>query len=143
MTTAARFFAAAFAAAALLALPLPAPAQNADIVVRGPGPYSSGNCTSSFPNPPSDFINYTLTLTFPTTGYTLSLLGTTLNHSTVNIRVRYTLAPGPVGDIVTYHSVKFSQIAPRFPAFFIVTANGKLLGPPKKITLVSTPVTPG
>jgi hypothetical protein len=139
-----RCVAVAFAAA-LLVLPLSAPAQKLALV-HGPGPYqSSGTCTYSIPKPPSDFINYTLTLTFPTTGYTLTLLGTSLNQSTVNIRVQYTLAPGPVGDIVTYHSVQFTEIAPRFPTYYIVTANGKLLGPPKKIipaSASSPPLTP-
>ncbi len=104
--------------------------QNA---ATGPGPYNSGNCTSAIPNPPSDFINYTLNLTFPTTGYTLKLVSVSFNQNPVVIRVRYTLAPGPVGDIVTYHSVKFSQIAPHFPSTYIVYANGVKLGPAKKI----------
>jgi len=124
-----RFF--AILAAVFLALAPSAPAAT------GPGPYSSGTCTSAIPNPPSDFINYTLSLQFPTTGYTLTLLNVTFNKNPVVIRVHYTLAPGPVGDIVTTHSVKFSQIAPHVPTTYVVIANGVKLGPRKKITAAS------
>ncbi len=117
----------ALLALALLAL---APAAPAAAI---PGP-SHPVCTSSIPGHASDFLNYTLTLTFPTTGYHLSLLGTTLNKDTVNISVHYTLDPGAHGQIVMPLSVKFVQIAPRLPSKFTVVANGVLLGPAQKIT---------
>jgi len=96
-----------------------------------PGPLSA-TCRQN-PVMPSDFLTYTLSVTFPTTGYTMTLTGTRLHGQVVDVAVHYTLAPGLHGDVVTTEKVKFTMIAPKFPKFFTVTANGKLLGGAKVI----------
>jgi hypothetical protein len=83
-----------------------------------------------------DTETYVLSLTFPTTGYTLKLVGTKVTNKTVTISVRYTLSPGAHGDIVVTHNLKFVLSSSKGPIFFVVTANHKKFGPAKRILLV-------
>lgn len=81
----------------------------------------------------SDFLNYSLYITVPTTGYDFSLVRTRVKKDVVNIFVKYTLEPGLHGDILQTHRIRFTLIAPHFASRYTVTANGRRLGRPKDI----------
>jgi hypothetical protein len=126
-------------AAAFLALAPSAPAARP--FVAGASAASNPFCVAATSSTPG-VVGYTLTLTFPTTGYHLTLLGTTVVNGTVTVRVRYTVDPGLQGQIVTTQSLRFAQLAPNFPVKFVVIANGQSLGPATPIQL-PTYMSPG
>jgi hypothetical protein len=119
-----------FFAAGVLSL---ASAKTAAAAIPGP---LSASCRTDPTVHSIDTETYVLSLTFPTTGYTLKLVGTKVTNKTVNISVHYTLARGAHGDIVVTHNLKFVLSSSKGPIFFVVTANHKKFGPAKRILLV-------
>ncbi|MDD5200621.1 MAG: hypothetical protein PHC88_12570 [Terrimicrobiaceae bacterium] len=85
------------------------------------------------PAPLSDFLNYTLFVTVPTTGYHFALVGTRVKKNVVRIAVHYRIDPGLHGDVIQTHRIKFTLLAPHFPTFYRAAFNGRKPCPPKVI----------
>jgi hypothetical protein len=84
-------------------------------------------------------ITYTLSLTFPSSGYVVTAGAHTVSGGTLYLEVHYRLEPGVHLSVLTTHTVFFTVFPPHFPFIFTVEVNGLTLGPPANITVRPPP----